>query len=301
MNEMLGLTLDKILCGNYKSSIEIYTDLGNIYNTISKKHDLKSKLYGSYGVSRGVNRVKSLEKNILNQSEIKPTSYLDIGCLDGNITSAVGSHFELHKNQIHGIDIEDWSISSGFTFSKYDGKKLPFSDGSFDLITCFMTLHHIPEENMDILMEEINRVTKINGIVIIREHNTSEKIDHTSLDIMHNFYDFVWDNKKWNDELEKGNYNNSEWTDLFKKYGFSLGVKPKIWVDKDKNPFMSYFCSYKKEKNIKQPYVIHYDEKLVANLQSYGLVPDVELNEDTFNKFVLPRYEQFIYMGYIVE
>jgi SAM-dependent methyltransferase len=45
--------------------------------------------------------------------------------------------------------------------------ELPFSDNCFDLITCFGTLHHIP--NVSKVIKEIYRCTMREGYVIIRE------------------------------------------------------------------------------------------------------------------------------------
>jgi SAM-dependent methyltransferase len=45
--------------------------------------------------------------------------------------------------------------------------KLPFDDNSFDLITCFGTLHHIP--NVSFVFSELVRVLKNDGHILIRE------------------------------------------------------------------------------------------------------------------------------------
>lgn len=53
---------------------------------------------------------------------------------------------------------------------KIDGS-LAFDDDSFDLITCFGTLHHIP--NMSFVFKEIIRVLKPNGLLLMREPTCS--------------------------------------------------------------------------------------------------------------------------------
>lgn len=45
--------------------------------------------------------------------------------------------------------------------------KLPFEDNSFDLITCFSALHHIP--NVAFVLSELTRVLQPGGVIIIRE------------------------------------------------------------------------------------------------------------------------------------
>ncbi len=44
---------------------------------------------------------------------------------------------------------------------------MPFADGTFDLITCFGTLHHIP--NVGRVLREMHRVLKPGGLAIVRE------------------------------------------------------------------------------------------------------------------------------------
>ncbi|MER3127493.1 class I SAM-dependent methyltransferase, partial [Bacillus pumilus] len=45
--------------------------------------------------------------------------------------------------------------------------ELPFPENSFDLITCFSALHHIP--NVRLVLSELTRVLKPGGIILIRE------------------------------------------------------------------------------------------------------------------------------------
>ena len=47
------------------------------------------------------------------------------------------------------------------------GGELPFTDNSFDLITCFGTLHHIP--NVSKVVGEMHRVLAVGGLALVRE------------------------------------------------------------------------------------------------------------------------------------
>lgn len=49
--------------------------------------------------------------------------------------------------------------------------KIPFPDASFDLVTCFGALHHIP--NVTYVVSEIGRILEPNGYALIREPNSS--------------------------------------------------------------------------------------------------------------------------------
>ena len=220
-----------------------YLALNELYKTLVAQYNIPNQL----SAERGENRLKSIQKYINLQFPV--SCYLDIGCFDGNITKSIGDHFNLHKLQIHGVDIKSYGEYDNIVFSKYDGRILPYSDNSFDLITCLMVLHHVPEDNLVVLIKELNRVLKPGGILILREHDVRNKYDCNLLDIMHDFYDYVWTTIPVDSnttELWKTNYkSNNIWSDLFFKNEFVFHTKPRIFHG-DSNPFMSYMCSYQK-------------------------------------------------------
>jgi len=81
---------------------------------------------------------------------------LDIGCGDGVvIRQNLAVRPDLH---VTGVDIYD--VGPGFpaqaSFIRYDGCRLPFSDGSFDLGVMNHVLEHVPEPVR--LLKEIRRV-----------------------------------------------------------------------------------------------------------------------------------------------
>jgi len=49
------------------------------------------------------------------------------------------------------------------------GQDLPFEDSSFDLVTFFNSLHHVPTEHMIDSLLEASRVIQSNGLVYIAE------------------------------------------------------------------------------------------------------------------------------------
>jgi 2-polyprenyl-3-methyl-5-hydroxy-6-metoxy-1,4-benzoquinol methylase len=265
------------------SEVELYDQLQQFY---CKNQNITNKLKGDSGEMRGAGRVKSIKNLFKYKSQPTASCYLDVGCFDGHITKAVGSYFKLHKLQIHGIDIDnfidDTSINksspttNGITFTKCPtfSEKLPYSNDSFDLITCLMVLHHIPKQHVETLIGELYRVMKPGGTLILREHNVEKKIECMGLDIMHRFYDNVWnksdsildvpnswnvstqispnselpenkmcDEKKW----EICNYKScNEWDDLFVNNNFTPAIKPNIYKNSERNPFMTYMRTYRK-------------------------------------------------------
>lgn len=200
-----------------KSDIEIYTGLQRI---IQKNIKIDS--------NRGENRIKNI-KQYIDLKEYNVTNYLDVGCFDGKITKAIGQYFALMPENIHGADIKDYRGENAeeFTFAKYD-RVLPYDSDKFDLITILMVLHHIKPIDLDTLLAEIARVTKKNGILIMREHtlNPLIKLNTHLLDVLHAYYDFVLNpdlDKRWTNNVDKeiNNYQTDVyWTKKLAENGF---------------------------------------------------------------------------------
>lgn len=56
-------------------------------------------------------------------------------------------------------------------FQVFDGQKIPYPDGSFDLVFAACVFHHIPAEMHVPLLREIERVLAPGGSFFIFEHN----------------------------------------------------------------------------------------------------------------------------------
>lgn len=137
----------------YDEETEGYADLG------SKKKDSYSYGYHSLNQIHGFKKLKNIHfKNVLG------------------FGSAWGYEFEPIVDKISTLTIIEPSDNLvnnriGDLTPKYvkpttEGR-LPFDDNSFDLITCFGTLHHIP--NVSLVLGELIRVLKSNGHLLFRE------------------------------------------------------------------------------------------------------------------------------------
>ena len=210
-------------------------DLYNKLNIFYTKHSIKPHL----SKSRAKKRIKHIDRYI----DGNVSNYLDIGCFDGSITYEVGKHFNLEKDNINGIDIQEYNNYENITFSKYDGSTLPYNNNNFNLITCYMVLHHIKKDNLNKLIKEIYRVMEKGGILILREHNVTNKYEEKLINYMHDFYDYVWDTKNMTYKKWENNYKTANnWTKILVDSGFKIKKKP--YLNNTNNPFNTYMCSY---------------------------------------------------------
>lgn len=100
-------------------------------------------------------------------------SLLDVGCGIGNyhpfLTPVVGS--------VSGVDVSPACIAKAqqrnpaVSYSAYDGDRLPYPDGQFDVVFCICVLHHVPPDRWPQFVSEMRRVTRARGLIVVYEHN----------------------------------------------------------------------------------------------------------------------------------
>jgi len=199
-------TIIKILTKN-KIDSSIYNNLHHIYwSKYSKNGNDINNNYIKIRAIKNANKIKSIiPKNInLYNKEV----FVDIGCGDGSITSELAKIYKFKKSI--GVDVENWfdtytNKDKNIELVITDGKTINIKDNSVDVILCNHVLHHI--ENLDDMLNEIARIIKKDGILIIKEHNCYYKELSYVIDIYHALYELVF-KKKQNDKFIDNYYSN---------------------------------------------------------------------------------------------
>jgi ubiquinone/menaquinone biosynthesis C-methylase UbiE len=112
-----------------------------------------------------------LEK-YLKQIGLRPeeASWLDVGCGAGELLRLGSAHF----GHAVGCDVSTAMMKSceGLqVVTQTDPSRLPFEDGSFDLVTVVCVYHHVEPQDRPALTAEIARVLRPGGTACIIEHN----------------------------------------------------------------------------------------------------------------------------------
>jgi len=193
-----------------KTDSTIYNNLHQTYwSKYSTDSSESNSSNNNYIISRAIknaNKIKSIiPKNInLYNRDV----FVDIGCGDGSITSELAKIYKFKKTI--GVDVENWfdtytNKNTNIKMVITDGKTINIKDNSVDVILCNHVLHHI--EHLDAMLNEIARIIKKDGLLIIKEHNCYYKELSYVIDIYHALYELVF-RKKQNDKFIENYYSN---------------------------------------------------------------------------------------------
>jgi len=185
------------------------TIYNNLHHQYWSKYSTDSSNTNNYITNRAIknaNKIKSIiPKNInLYNRDV----FVDIGCGDGSITSELAKIYKFKKTI--GVDVENWfdtytNKDTNIEMVITDGKTINIKDNSVDVILCNHVLHHI--EHIDAMLDEIARIIKKDGLLIIKEHNCYYKELSYVIDIYHALYELVF-RKKQNNKFIDNYYSN---------------------------------------------------------------------------------------------
>jgi len=105
--------------------------------------------------------------------DITDLRVLDVGCGIGLVDMYLRDRFR----NLYGVDVENKVIKKAgennpsVTYVMYDGKTIPFEDNFMDITFAVNVIHHVKPEYWQNFINEMARVTRKGGIVMIFEHN----------------------------------------------------------------------------------------------------------------------------------
>lgn len=116
------------------------------------------------------NFIRSIIKK--NHPNLQRPRLLDIGCGHGFIHNYLSSNVD-----IVGVETASEVLdlarkeNPNVRYLSYDGKYLPFEDGTFDVVITICVMHHVPQEQWEAFLLDMKRILKPEGIAVVFEHN----------------------------------------------------------------------------------------------------------------------------------
>jgi ubiquinone/menaquinone biosynthesis C-methylase UbiE len=90
-------------------------------------------------------------------------SLLDVGCGSGYVAWQLGQRL---PGEVHAVDVGDFRRVPLPNFAPFDGRRLPYPDGRFDLVLFSFVLHHVPDVSKPQLLAEARRVARRTLVVL---------------------------------------------------------------------------------------------------------------------------------------
>lgn len=228
------------LLNSYIPGLELNTlkDIVNHHDNDKYILDILKSKYGQEIEQSSSKYMKNVEKKIVKRTNYivkilrdyhcDINNYLDIGATNCAFANVMGHKLHIDNKNIHGIDIESWmnreyKKSGKCQFQFYDGKHIPFDNNSFDLITIFQTLHHIP--NMNNIIDQIKNKLIQNKYLVIREHNAENENEVMLNELEHVLDESFLENNSYEKIVQTHYakyYSMNELTNILKRYGFKL-------------------------------------------------------------------------------
>lgn len=182
----------------------------------------------------------------LKYSEAKNPVYVDIGCGSGNDTVLISK--ELNASKTLCVDVEDSRVNDAKSLNFMLIKKeipLVVGTGTVDVVTLFHTLHHM--EDATSRLQDINRMLKKGGILVIKDHDTETELDAENVTFEHFVYSIgegeatVNDEKTYKDILPMYYYSANSVVNFLESCGFK-----KLYCNTYKNPTRTYNAVFQK-------------------------------------------------------
>lgn len=139
---------------------------------------------------------------------------LDVGCGNGFIAHHLKSLLDC---RVTGIDVLQCTIAN-IQYIPYDGRHFPLKDQSVDAVLLCYVLHHA--QNLNLVLNEIKRVLRVGGTVVIYEDTPRLRWD-IGVCWIHNFQ---WKRRTGNCSFHR----DSEWQKIFKGAGFEVAQQKRL-------------------------------------------------------------------------
>lgn len=191
----------------------------------------------------------------------------DIGGGNGDVISGINNRVNGHKDNFICVETQtDWvedypRDNENILYKFWNNNVIDIDDNSCDVVLCMVSLHHMTPETIRNTFEEIKRILKNDGLLLIKEHDTNCRKTQTLIEWEHHLYhilDCAYNNILTNaDEYISKSINNFNskvyWQSILEEHGFKLRHRTNRFLDGEfiendsRNPTNLYWDLYSKD------------------------------------------------------
>jgi SAM-dependent methyltransferase len=149
----------------------IYDELRDRYeDELDRAVGFSGKSHSFFTEAKAVELLRLAERHL---GDLRHVDALDVGCGIG----LTDRYLEGRLRSITGVDVSPGVLeraeqaNPGARYVLYDGDRLPFDDGSFDLTFAVCVVQVIEPSRQPVFVSELMRVTRPGGLVTVFEHN----------------------------------------------------------------------------------------------------------------------------------
>jgi ubiquinone/menaquinone biosynthesis C-methylase UbiE len=156
-------------------------------------HDRLIRWAWAYDLTIGLlgRRGRRLRVMFADELQLRPGDrVLDVGCGTGRLAMVFGDRVD-PGGSVDGIDAAAEMIKRAtararkrgipVTFQVARAQQLPFPDATFDAVACILALHHVADDDQLTAVQEMYRVLKPGGRLLIAEFAKAPRFPHRGL------------------------------------------------------------------------------------------------------------------------
>lgn len=159
----------------YNKEQDKKTQIEDMFDNIAPRYDLLNRLLSM--------RVDTIwrRKLVRKAVEVNPTKILDVACGTGDLSILLAKKTSA---KVDGVDLSAGMVEVGrrkishtglqIDLTVGDAEKLPYPTASFDVVTCAFGVRNF--ENLQAGIEEMKRVLKPGGLMLILEFSQSKNV-----------------------------------------------------------------------------------------------------------------------------
>jgi ubiquinone/menaquinone biosynthesis C-methylase UbiE len=246
----------RILTNNDKKIIKgIINDSSNEYSKLERISKIITNTIVKYRIKADPHRqdyIVSKIKSFLTEHRFlvgNDFRILDVGGGNGNVISCLKNKLDksLSNEQFICLEtISDWCENYAFDnkdiiYKFWQNQVIDMPDASADIAFCMVSLHHMKDETINNVLQELFRILKPGGKIFVKEHNNKNSETFRHILWEHHLYhlldcaynsSFIDVNKYYENSI----YNfksKEEWNIIFQYCGYKLLCYTNRFLDGD--------------------------------------------------------------------